>query len=121
MQGNAPVMSVRGSFYLTNITNRSDIVITRTFLQVFRWKGLRPSRQRFDGFAILAPSGKPFTGTWSSKYAIPAGETREAKGNWTIEPPIRTKGRPLRGRAYFVDQLDNEHRAKAVHTFRYMG
>src|SRR3989442_15883901 len=50
MRGNTPVMSVRGSFYLTNITSRSDIVITRTFVQVFQWKGFRPSRERFDGF-----------------------------------------------------------------------
>ncbi len=119
MAENVPLMDVRGEFYLTNITNNVDVIITRTFLVAYCWKGWRPHRVRVDGHPLVS-DGRSYEGMWSSRYNIPRGETREVHGNWLIEPPIKEPGKPVSGWAYFVDQLGNEHRAKKRLVFRYM-
>jgi len=78
--GSVPLMDVRGSFYLTNITNNVDVIITRTFLVAYFCKRWLPHRVRVDGYPAIS-DGRGYEGMWSSRYNIPRGETREAHAN----------------------------------------
>jgi hypothetical protein len=118
--GNVRVMSVHGSFHLTAIDPEVDVGIVRSHLVIRYWDRWRFRRVQYSGDALIS-SGKVY-GMWSYRHGIPRGRTREVHGDWIIEPAFRAEHdtRPIRGRAYFVDQLGNAHttREKVVFAFQ---
>src|SRR6266849_4735459 len=62
---NARIMSVRGSFYFTNIHHSAEVTITRGFLIVYYWKRGWLHRKEVDGTVLLADgSAEPYHGLW---------------------------------------------------------
>ena len=95
--------------------------IIRTYLVVRYWDRWRIRRIKAGGSAAIS-DGRGYDGMWSTRYAIPRGETREVIGDWLIDPAFRKEGdtRPLRAHAYFVDQFDNAHAARSKLSFRFL-
>jgi hypothetical protein len=100
---NQPCIHVFSDFYLTNPPSSSQAcVITNTFLVVyyFVWK--------------IIPAYKKVEGINTHDHPIQPGQVVEGRAMWFIVPPIREKGKPLYGRAIFVDQYGREYRSRVL-------
>jgi hypothetical protein len=104
-QGGQPAMQIVGDFYLTNISPE-EILVPKTFMTAYycRW-GLIPVHKKVEGHVFVRLSqGETFGG-----YHIPPRSTTDCRADWWVQPPIKTKGKKLRGRVCFIDQFGNEH------------
>ncbi len=120
--GDVRLMAFRGTFHLTAIAPDVNVGIIRTYLVVRYWDRWRFRTVTTDGQALIAPAADSPSNLWSGRYAIKHGTTREVQGSWHVDPSIRseTDTRPVRGRAYFVDQLDNAHTTSKKVTFQFI-
>ena len=104
-----PAMQIMAEFYLTNIT-QEDVFVLKTYFVPYH--GWFPSILRAQGNVLL--KDQVVGGENPYKHKIPPGVTYEGHAVWGIQPPIKSEGQPLAGRACFVDHFGNEHRTAVI-------
>src|SRR5688572_22823465 len=89
--GSIPSMMVVGDFQITNLT-KGGVGVPRTVLVAWaRFWGIIPYRVQVVGPGLFQD--------------LQADTGRHERLHWTIDPPIRTAGRPLRAKVGLVDHL----------------
>ena len=103
-----PAMQIMAEFYLTNIT-QEDVFVLKTYFVPY--KGWFPSIHRAQGNVLL--KDHVVGGENPYKHKIPPGVTYEGPATWWMQPPIKSEGQPLAGRACFVDHF-GKHRTAVI-------
>ena len=106
-----PAMQIMAEFYLTNIT-QDDVFVLHTYFVPYPYNRWFPFPLRAEGNILL--KDHVVGGENPYKHKIPPGVTYEGHAIWWIQPPIKSEGQSLAGRASFVDLFGNEHRTAVI-------